>query len=55
MGDTRRYLAPQNQETVLHETAAELLGEEGQSVPDCEIVGPQIAGRDRSAVQPASR
>jgi hypothetical protein len=44
MRDTRRHLAPQDQETVLHETAAMLLMEEGQSVPDWEIVGPQIAG-----------
>ena len=52
MGDTRRYLAPQNQETVLHETAAELLAEEGQSVPDWEIVGPQIAAEiDRQSGQ----
>ena len=43
MRDTRRHLAPQDQETVLHETAAMLLAEEGQSVPDWEIVGPQIA------------
>jgi len=52
MGDTRRYLAPQNQETVLRETAAELLAEEGQSVPDWEIVGPQIAAEiDRQSGQ----
>ena len=52
MGDTRWYLAPQNQETVLHETAAELLAEEGQSVPDWEIVGPQIAAEiDRQSGQ----
>ena len=43
MRDTRRHLAPQNQEAVLHEAAAMLLAEEGQSVPDWEIVGPQIA------------
>ena len=52
MGHTRRHLAPQNQETVLHETAAELLAEEGQSVPDWEIVGPQIAAEiDRQSGQ----
>jgi hypothetical protein len=43
MRDIRRHLAPQNQEAVLHEAAAMLLAEEGQSVPDWEIVGPQIA------------
>jgi hypothetical protein len=43
MRDTRRNLAPQNQETVLDETAKVLLAEEGQSVPDWEFVGPQIA------------
>jgi hypothetical protein len=43
MRDTRRHLAPQDQETVLHETAAMLLAEEGKSVPDWEIVGRQIA------------
>jgi hypothetical protein len=42
MRDTRRHLAPQNQEAVLHEAAAMLLAEEGQSVPDWEIVGPQV-------------
>jgi hypothetical protein len=41
--DTRRDLAPQDQETVLHATAEELLPKEGESVPDWEIVGPQIA------------
>ena len=41
--DTRRHLAPQDQEAVLHETSAMLLAEEGQSVPDWEIVAPQIA------------
>jgi hypothetical protein len=43
MWDTRRHLAPQDQDVVLHEAAAVLLAEEGQSVPDWEIVGPQIA------------
>lgn len=43
MRETRRHLAPQDQEAVLHEAAAVLLAEEGQSVPDWEIVGPQIA------------
>jgi hypothetical protein len=43
MRDTRRHFAPQDQTAVLHEIAAGLLAEEGQSVPDWEIVGPQIA------------
>jgi hypothetical protein len=42
MQDTRRHLAPQDRETVLYKTADELLKDEGQSVPDWEIVGPQI-------------
>src|ERR1700722_11697278 len=42
MRDTRRYFAPQDQESVLHATAAQLLAEEGQSVPGWEIVGPEI-------------
>ena len=55
MRDTRRYLAPQDQEAVLHEAAAMLLAEEGQSVPDWEIVGPQIAaeiGRQSASFSP---
>jgi hypothetical protein len=52
MLDTRRHLAPQDQEAVLHQAAALLLAEEGQSVPDWEIVGPQIAGEiDRQSSQ----
>jgi hypothetical protein len=52
MGDARRYLTPQDQETILHKTAAEVLAEEGQSVPDWEIVGPQIAAEiDRQSSQ----
>jgi hypothetical protein len=43
MRETRRHLAPQDQEAVLHEAAAVLLAEEGQAVPDWEIVGPQVA------------
>jgi hypothetical protein len=42
MRDIRRYLAPQDQEAVLHEMAAVMLAEDWQSVPDWEIVGPQI-------------
>jgi hypothetical protein len=38
-----RHLAPQNQEMVLHETATVLLAEEAHSIPDWEVVGPQIA------------
>jgi hypothetical protein len=41
--DTRRHLAPQNEEAVFHETAAVLLAQEEKSVPDWEIVSPQIA------------
>jgi len=52
MRDTRRHLVPQNQEARLHETAVMLLAEEGQSVPDWEIVGPQIAAEiDRQSSQ----
>ena len=52
MRSTRRYFVPQHQEAVLHETAAGLLTEEGQSVPDWEIVGPQIAAEiDRQSDQ----
>jgi hypothetical protein len=52
MRDTRRHLAPQDQEAVLRETAAVLLAEEGQSVPDWEIVRPQIAAEiDRQSGQ----
>ena len=40
--DTRRDLAPQNQEKVLRDIADQLLDEEGKSVPEWEIVGPQI-------------
>jgi hypothetical protein len=43
MWHTRRHLAPPDQAAVLHEAAADLLAEEGQSVPDWETVGPQIA------------
>lgn len=42
MRDTRRHLTPRDPETVLHEAASVLLAEEGQSVPDWEIIGPQI-------------
>jgi hypothetical protein len=52
MRDTRQHLVPQNQEALLHETAVMLLAEEGQSVPDWEIVGPQIAAEiDRQSSQ----
>jgi hypothetical protein len=52
MRDTRRHLIPQDPEPVLHETASVLLAEEGQSVPDWDIVGPQIAGEiDRESGQ----
>ena len=52
MRDTRRHLAPRNQETVLHETADMLLAEEGKSVPDWEIVGQEIADEiDRQSGQ----
>lgn len=52
MRDTWRHLAPQDQEAVLHEIAAVLLAEEGQSVPDWEIVGPEIAAEiDRQSGQ----
>ena len=43
MRNTWRHLSPPNQEAILHATAAVLLDEEGRSVPDWEIVGPQIA------------
>jgi hypothetical protein len=43
MGDGRLPLAPQEQEAVLREIASVLLAEEGEFVPDWEIVGPQIA------------
>jgi hypothetical protein len=43
MRDTRRYLLPPDQEAVLHGIADSLLEEEGQSVPDWQLVGPQIA------------
>ena len=43
MRDIRRHLAPQDPEGVLHEIAAGLLEEEGKSVPDWDIVGPEIA------------
>jgi hypothetical protein len=43
MRGTRRHLAPQDEGAVLDEAAAELLAEEGRSVSDWEIVGPQIA------------
>ena len=43
MQNNWRYLSPPNQRAVLHATAAVLLDEEGRSVPDWEIVGPQIA------------
>lgn len=43
MRNTRRDLSPPNQGAILHVTAAVLLDEEGRSVPDWEIVGPQIA------------
>ncbi len=52
MQDIRRHLAPRNQETVLHETADMLLEEEGESVPDWEIVGQEIADEiDRQSGQ----
>jgi hypothetical protein len=52
MRDTRRHLVPQDQEALLHETAVMLLEEEGRSVPDWEIVGPQIAAEiDRQSSQ----
>ncbi len=52
MGAIRPYLAPPNQETVLHETADNLLAEEGKSVPDWEIVGLEIADEiDRQSGQ----
>ena len=44
MRDTRRHLTPQDPKAVLNEAADMLLAEEGQSVPDWEIVRPQIAG-----------
>jgi hypothetical protein len=43
MRNTWRHLSPPNQAAILHATAAVLLNEEGRSVPDWEIVGPQIA------------
>ena len=43
MRDTKRYLAPLDQDEVLYQISAELLEAEGRSVPDWEIVGPQIA------------
>src|ERR1700678_3485518 len=43
MRGIRRHLAPQDQKAALDEVAVALLAEEGQSVPDWEIVGPQIA------------
>ena len=43
MRNTWRDLSPPNQGAILHATAAVLLDEEGRSVPDWEIVGPQIA------------
>jgi hypothetical protein len=43
MRNSRRHLMPRNQEKVLREIADFLLAGEGQSVPDWEIVGPQIA------------
>ncbi len=50
MGDTRRHLTSRDPEVVLHEAASTLLAEEGRSVPDWDIVGPQIAGEiDRQA------
>ena len=42
MRDTRRYLAPQEQKAVFHDAASILLAEEGESVPDWEILRPQI-------------
>ena len=42
MREIRRILAPQDQEAVFNQTASALLDEEGRSVPDWEIVGPQI-------------
>lgn len=45
MRGARRPLAPRNQEKVLHETADELLAEEGQPVPAWDIVGRQIADK----------
>jgi hypothetical protein len=52
MRDTRRHLAPQDPEADLHEAASVLLAEEGHSVPDWEIVGPQIADEiDRQSGQ----
>jgi hypothetical protein len=52
MRDIRRHLAPQSQKTVLEETAAELLADEGQWVPDWGIVGPQIEAEiDRQSRQ----
>jgi hypothetical protein len=43
MRNSWRHLSPPNQGAILHATAAVLLDEEGRSVPDWEIVGPQIA------------
>jgi hypothetical protein len=43
MRDTRRYLVPKDQEAVLNQVSAALLAVEGRSVPDWDIVGPQIA------------
>jgi hypothetical protein len=52
MRSTRQYLVSQDQEAVLRATATGLLAEEGQSVPDWEIVGPQIAAEiDRQSRQ----
>jgi hypothetical protein len=52
MRDTRRDLTPHDQEAVLHEVAAMLLAPEEGSVPDWEIVRPQIASEiDRQSSQ----
>src|SRR3984957_18308154 len=52
MGDGWLPLAPQDQEAVLREIAGVLLAEEGEFVPDWEIVGPEIADEiDRQSGQ----